>query len=250
VDVNPGSGPDRDDAGLPRVDVEIPDDARELDRDVQAYYREQRARRRHLRSVRLRSVLTRDGMVLPLLACCLIFALITGTVLTLFSATSIDPGLPGTAGAGRGDAGTGATPAVTAAPGSLARASVAIGGQSRSIRSLGPAVLLVPPSGCTTTTSACGGAIAELASFATEHSARPYLVTTQAGLPMATAQAAQLSQELLTAVTDGASILGAGYPHAGLTAIIVGPGGGVVYAQDLQNTSNVGLNSMLNNALA
>src|ERR1700733_12266153 len=53
VHVSPGGGPDRDDAGLPPVDVEIPDDARELDRDVQAYRREQRAERRRRRSRRL-----------------------------------------------------------------------------------------------------------------------------------------------------------------------------------------------------
>src|SRR5580704_13008970 len=73
VHVNPGGGPDRDDTGLPPVDVEIPDDARELDRDVQAYRREQRARRRQLRSMRIRGTLSRDGTVIPLLICCLIF---------------------------------------------------------------------------------------------------------------------------------------------------------------------------------
>jgi hypothetical protein len=253
VDVDPGSGPDRDDAGLPRVDVEIPDDARELDRDVQAYYREQRAQQRRLRSLRVRRALTRDGMVLPLLACCLIFALITGTVLTLFSATSIDQGLPGTAGAGRAAAGSGgATPAVTSAPGELARASVAIGGQARSIRSLGPAVLLVESSGCPCNGAvcSCNGAIAVLASLASEHGARPYLVTTQKNVALATAQATQLSQKLLTATDTNGSILGAGYPHAGLTAIIVGPSGRVTYAQHLQDTSGGGLAAMLTNALA
>ena len=44
--MNPGSDPDRDDFGLPPVDIVIPDDARELDRDVQAYQRELRALRR------------------------------------------------------------------------------------------------------------------------------------------------------------------------------------------------------------
>jgi hypothetical protein len=86
--VNPGSEPERDNTGLPPVDIEIPDDARELDRDVQAYRREQRALRRQRRSVRLRGSLGKEGIVLPLLACCLILALITGTLLTVFSATS------------------------------------------------------------------------------------------------------------------------------------------------------------------
>ena len=86
--MNPGSEPERDNTGLPPVDIEIPDDARELDRDVQAYHREQRALRRQRRSLRLRGSLGKEGIVLPLLACCLILALITGTLLTVFSATS------------------------------------------------------------------------------------------------------------------------------------------------------------------
>jgi hypothetical protein len=86
--VNSGGEPERDDTGLPPVDIEIPDDARELDRDVQAYYREQRAERRRLRHHRMRSKVARDGFLLPLLACCLILALITGTLLTVFTATS------------------------------------------------------------------------------------------------------------------------------------------------------------------
>jgi len=86
--VNSGGEPERDDTGLPPVDIEIPDDARELDRDVQAYYREQRAERRRLRHHRLHGRMARDGIVLPLLACCLVLALIAGTLLTVFTATS------------------------------------------------------------------------------------------------------------------------------------------------------------------
>jgi len=86
--VNSGGEPERDEYGLPPVDIEIPDDARDLDRDVQAYYRELRAERRRQRRHRLHLSLARDGIVLPLLACCLILALITGTLLTVFTATS------------------------------------------------------------------------------------------------------------------------------------------------------------------
>lgn len=106
--MNLGGDPERDDFGLPPVDIEIPDDARELDRDVQAYHRELRAQRRRLRARRLHGPLTRDGMVLPLLAGCLVLALISGTLLTLFSAGQADlPGLPGR---------TAARPATTAEP--------------------------------------------------------------------------------------------------------------------------------------
>ena len=121
--MNSGGEPERDETGLPPVDIEIPDDARELDRDVQAYYREQRALRRHLRSVRLRNTLSRDGIVLPLLACCLILALITGTLLTVFTAASdvgpLQPGSPGvtrSAAGASGSAGTSARPATGSRP--------------------------------------------------------------------------------------------------------------------------------------
>ncbi len=104
--MNPGGEPERDDTGLPPVDIEIPDDARDLDRDVQAYYREQRAWRRQQRGRRLRGSLARDGILLPLLACCLILALITGTLLTVFTATSdqIQPGAAGGKAAARASA--------------------------------------------------------------------------------------------------------------------------------------------------
>ena len=47
------SDPGRDDGNLPPVNVVIPDDARELDRDVLAYRRELRARRRRQWLMRL-----------------------------------------------------------------------------------------------------------------------------------------------------------------------------------------------------
>ena len=47
------SEPGRDDGNLPPVNIVIPDDARELDRDVLAYRRELRAKRRRQRLLRL-----------------------------------------------------------------------------------------------------------------------------------------------------------------------------------------------------
>jgi hypothetical protein len=84
--VNLGGEPERDDSGLPPVDIVVPDDARELDRDVQAYRRELRALRRHQRRMRWHGPVTRDGIILPLLASCLVLALIAGTLLTFFTA--------------------------------------------------------------------------------------------------------------------------------------------------------------------
>ena len=111
--MNPGGEPERDDTGLPPVDIEIPDDARDLDRDVQAYYRELRAQRRRQRRLRMHGSLARDGIVLPLLACCLILALVTGTLLTIFTATSDQnlvnvPGYGKATGTSRAHSGTSA----------------------------------------------------------------------------------------------------------------------------------------------
>jgi hypothetical protein len=90
--VNQGGEPAHDDYGLPRVDVQVPDDARELDRDVQAYHRELRALRRHERSLRWRVPLRRSGMIVPLIAGCLVLAMVAGMVLTMFSNNSFISG--------------------------------------------------------------------------------------------------------------------------------------------------------------
>src|SRR5262249_57100005 len=103
-----GGGAGRDDYGVPPVDIEVPDDARELARDVQAYRRELRAQRRRHLAKRIYGPLTRDGMVLPLLAGCLALTLLAATLLTVFTARqaaiSLRPPRPGTshtAGSGR-----------------------------------------------------------------------------------------------------------------------------------------------------
>jgi hypothetical protein len=87
--VNLGGDPGRDDFGLPPIDIEIPDDARELDREVQAYYRELRMLRWRRRARRWHRPLTRDGLVLPLLASCLALTLLAGTLLTVFNSEQI-----------------------------------------------------------------------------------------------------------------------------------------------------------------
>ena len=108
VRVNAGGDSGRDDYGLPPVDIEVPDDARELARDVHAYHRELRARRRRHLAKKIYGPLTRDGMVLPLLAGCLALTLLAATLLTVFTARqaaiSLRPPRPGTghaAGSGR-----------------------------------------------------------------------------------------------------------------------------------------------------
>lgn len=226
--MNPGGGPDRDDAGLPPVDVEIPDDARELDRDVQAYHRELRARRRHMRTLRLHGVLGRDSMVMPLLICCLVFALITGTLLTLFTSASIDQaGLPGSAA--HSQPASSAAPA-TAAPGQLASATVSVAGRTHAVSFLGPAILLVLPADCQ-----CGKTITQLAGLAARAGETVYLVGAPAQLRRTTQLADQLGHGIRPAGDVSGALGGRAYPHSGLTAILVAPSRGVWYEQRLQS---------------
>ncbi|GAB2822645.1 hypothetical protein GCM10027176_28710 [Actinoallomurus bryophytorum] len=76
---------DHDDYGLPKVDVVVPDDARELDRDVIAYRRELRQRRRHDRWQRLGRPFTRYGIAAPFIASAVLIALISGVLMTVIS---------------------------------------------------------------------------------------------------------------------------------------------------------------------
>jgi hypothetical protein len=223
--VSPGSDPERDDTGLPPVDIEIPDDARELDRDVQAYHREQRALRRNQRSRRFHGLLSRDSMVVPLLICCLVFALISGTLLTLFTATSIDQGMPG-----QGTAGSLPTPVMTPAP-RLASDAVIVSGNRRELRSLGPAVLLMVPAKCS-----CANRAAEIASLAHHHGVLGYLLYTGRSSVQAYRLAQQIGHNIVPA-QDVTGSLDKGY--SGLTAFVVTARGSVSYFQRLDTSQNV-----------
>ena len=153
--MEPGNDPGRDEYGLPPVDIEIPDDARDLDCDVQAYYRELRARRRHLRLRRLTSPLTRHGMVLPLVAACLALTLLTGSLLTVLSGRHL-PVL-------RNRNSPGPTQGVSASNAQqLPNAMVRVDNEEVQLSSLAPAVLAWVPAGC----ASCGPVLSRLASRA------------------------------------------------------------------------------------
>jgi hypothetical protein len=76
---------DHDDYGLPKVDVVVPDDARELDRDVIAYRRELRQQRRRERWQRIGRPFTRYGIAAPFIASAVLVALISGVLMTVVS---------------------------------------------------------------------------------------------------------------------------------------------------------------------
>jgi len=81
--VNPGGGSGWDE---PPLDIQVPDDARELERDVLAYHRELRAQRRRTRLRRLAgpfAPFAARGSVMPLLASILAVCLVAGAMLSV-----------------------------------------------------------------------------------------------------------------------------------------------------------------------
>jgi hypothetical protein len=261
VHVNLGGEPGKDDFGLPPIDIEIPDDARELDRDVQAYRREQRALRRRLRAGRLRAPLSRDGMMLPLLAGCLLLALISGTLLTVFAAGPTD--VPAARGPARshaarspaartraGSSPAASSPAPRTTPGSttpaaaapartagtavipasgrLPDSAVAIGRRQVGLRTLTRSVLALVPLRCR-----CALAVRQLVAQAARARLPVYLVGTGSGLPQV--QALARSGRPVPAVADDVrNVLGARYGRGGMTAILVGADGSVALAPMLK----------------
>ena len=97
--MNPGGGSGWDE---PPLDIQIPDDARELDRDVLAYHRELRAKRRRNRLRRLAGPLAGRGTVMPLLASILAVCLVAGAMLSVATfSPATAPGGPTHPPAGR-----------------------------------------------------------------------------------------------------------------------------------------------------
>ncbi len=246
--MNVGGDPGRDDSGLPPVDVVVPDDARELGRDVQAYHRELRALRRRQRASRLRGPLTRDGMVLPLLAGCLILALITSTLLIMFAADQIGvPGLPGH---------TAARPAVRQHPatarsqpttgqvgGPLPAAILAIGGKTVSLSTVtdaGPSVLVLIPLACR-----CASVLRQLGAQAARAHVPLYLLGTGAGMKQVAQLAVQARQSSARVADDKGDVLVRTYRPSGLTAILVRPGGSVASIARLPTSQRPDLEASL-----
>lgn len=234
-----GGEPERDDTGLPPVDIEVPDDARELDRDVQAYHRELRALRRELRHRRLTGPLGRDGIVLPLLAGCLVLALIAGTLLTVFTAAGLNnetqpgggrPTSPPSSRAASASTTPSApvtVPQVQARSGRLPPIAVAIGGHNVPLYNLiarGAVLVLLPPN-CN-----CLNAFGQLYGEANTAALPVFLVSSGNGLRQANSLA-RITSSAITVADDKKMLLVRKYGLDGLTALLVKPDGKVVEAR-------------------
>jgi len=223
--VNAGGDPDRDDFGLPPVDIEIPDDARELDRDVQAYQRELRALRRRHRARRLRAPLTREGMVLPLLAGCLILALITSTLLIMFAADQTGmPEQPGHAAVPTAPrrAAAGSQPAAGKVNQPLPAGEIMVAGKPVPLSTLtghAAVMLTLVPLNCN-----CASSLRAVIAQAAQARVPVYLVAASGGEQQLQGLAAQAGSGQATLAEDPGNALSQVY-GAGLRAILVRPNG-------------------------
>jgi hypothetical protein len=213
--VNAGGDQGRDDYGLPPVDIEIPDDARELARDVQAYHRELRSRRRRYLARRLYGPLTRDGVVLPLLAGCLALTLVAATMLTVFTArqptASLRPQRPAV--------GTG-SPAPALAAAALVHTILFAAGHARPVNTLPGRVVvlaLIPPR------CHCLARLQELTFAASKARTLVYLVGVNG--TSVDALTADLRLRATQALEDSTDSLPSRYKVAALTAVVVRPDG-------------------------
>jgi hypothetical protein len=214
--VNIGGDPGRDDYGLPPVDIEIPDDARELDRDVQAYFRELRAQRRRMLARRLSAPLTRDGMVLPLLAGCLALTLLAGTLLTVL--TTGQESFTPTRSPAASTANARPRPVTGHAPAYLPDETVEVNGQQATLSALAGTVLvlaLVPPA------CRCRAELRHVAGLAQHARASTYLVGGASQQVQVLNLAKDAGLGASHAVTDTYGQLPPAYHPAELTAVLV-----------------------------
>ena len=213
--MNAGGDQWRDDYGLPPVDIEVPDDARELARDVQAYHRELRSRRRRHLARRLYGPLTRDGMVLPLLAGCLALTLVAATLLTVFTARQPTAGLRPQ----RPATGTG-SPAPALQGKALVGTILFKAGEATPLSTLpGPVVVLalIPP-GCS-----CLAGLRKL-SYAAWHAKAPIYLVGLHDTPVSSFTT-DLGLGATLALEDSTDSLPGPYKVAALTAVVVRPDG-------------------------
>lgn len=209
------SEPGRDDSNLPPVNVVIPDDARELDRDVLAYHRELRAKRRRQRLMRLfRPLRTTEfgghAAIIPLIAACLAISLVGGALLSV--ATMSPASAP-----------TLSTPPASAKPaapsGRLTRlppGTVKLSGRSVPVRSLVTSAIAIVPAGC-----GCGTELDRLAVQAVAAHVSLYFAGAGRAIPQLPALVAQYGHGAAVAAADDDGALAAAYRPAGLTVLLV-----------------------------
>jgi hypothetical protein len=210
------SEPGRDDGSLPPVNIVIPDDARELDRDVLAYRREMRALRRRQRRRRLLRPFNGPGLggptaIVPLIALCLAIALVGGALLSVLT---ISPAEQDTALTPSASPRASSAPAVlTALPAGIVRLD---GTTSEPVRSLVSSAIALVPDNC-----GCGQSLTRLTDQA--HAAGAHVYFVGAGVPSAqlTDETARYGGGHAVAADDADGVLADAYHPTGLTVLLV-----------------------------
>lgn len=209
------SEPGRDDSNLPPVNVVIPDDARELDRDVLAYHRELRTKRRRQRLARIFRPFRVSGFsghaaIIPLIAACLAIALVGGALL---SVATISPASAPTLSAPR----TSAQPAVPPADlTELPTGTVQVDGRTEPVRSLVSSAIALVPANC-----GCGAGLSRLAAQAVSAHAKLYFAAAGRVIPQLPILVTLYGDGAAVAVADNDGALSAAYHPSGLTVLLV-----------------------------
>ena len=211
------SEPGRDDGNLPPVNIVVPDDARELDRDVLAYHREQRAKRRRRRIMRLfRPFWVRDGgghaAVIPLIAACLAISLVGGALL---SVVTMGPALAPTI-SGRQSATPTVAPPIAFS--TLPAGSIQLNGRTTAVHSLVNSVVALIPAGCR-----CDAKLSRLSRQAVAaHVSRMYFAGSGPVASELTGYTSNDGDGVAAAAVDNGNVLGAAYdPGSQLTVLLV-----------------------------
>jgi hypothetical protein len=239
VVVSFASDPGRDDGGLPPVHIEIPDDARELDRDVLAYRRELRSRRRRERLTRLlrplhgsqpphgsqgreltdtghsaarRGISRNRSAILPLIATCAALSMLAGAML---SVVTISPASAPTVNSTAKAVPT-STAGLPVGLTVLPAGDVRLDGQTQPIRGIATAVLALIPGGC-----GCGPALLRLADQAAAAHVKLYFVGEGAAIQQTNDLATRYGGGSAVAGSDSGGVLDAAYRPAGLTVLLV-----------------------------
>ena len=238
VPVSFASEPERDDGSLPPVNIVIPDDARELDRDVLAYHREMRTRRRRQRFMRLLRPLNRSGIggpvaIVPLLALVLALALVGGALL---SVVTMSPASAPTVGGSSQASPQAGLPADLVA---LPLGNVRIGEQIKPVRSLASSVVALVPASCQ-----CSSQLNLLSSQAAAANVPLYYVGI--GIPTATMYSLAIAygnaRPIVAEDVDG--VLANAYHPVVLTVLLVFGNAKAEVLRKLSTTSQLGLSEL------
>jgi hypothetical protein len=214
------SEPGRDDSGLPPVNIVIPDDARDLARDVLAYRRELRAQRRRRQLMRLVHPFERrefggHAAILPLIATCVALSMLAGamlSVITISPASAPTLSRPPVASANPSANSSAASPGLT----SLPAGTVQLDGRSVAVRSLVSSVLALVSADC-----GCGPALRRLATQAAAARVGLYFVGSGTAIRQLATLTAKYGGSAAAAVYDTGNVLAAKYHPAGVTVLLV-----------------------------